>query len=365
MIRVALVRGKHLNPYEAQSYYSMTPAVKITAFCSLTSMPARYPFNVRRLPSPADISFSNRYSMAVLNRMFVDAHCLFGLQKNVRGFDIAHAADTYYGFTWQCIQAKRKGYVKKVVATVWENIPFANEGIGGRTQRKQQVLREVDKFLAVSHDAQRALIKEGCDPHKICVIYPGVDIKRFHPRATSGDPSTFTILFVGRLVPEKGIWVLWKAFSQLKKKYPYIRLIFCGKGADEKKLTALGATVMSSSYDILPEVYRNADCCVMPSLETPTWKEQFGMVIPEALASGLPMVATRAGSIPEVLGNAGLLVNQGNSNMLCTAIERYITSRSLCNQYQKKARQRATTVFDSRQESKKVYSVYRDVLSQP
>ncbi|MCR4326327.1 MAG: glycosyltransferase family 4 protein [Candidatus Roizmanbacteria bacterium] len=364
MMRVAIVRGKHLNQYEAQSYYSMPRTVHITAFGSRTSMHAHYPFIAKNLWSPADVTFSNRYVLGIINRIFVDAHYLGGLEQSLKGFDIAHTADTYYGFTWQCLQAKRKGYVKKVVATVWENIPFANEGIRGRKDRKQQALQEVDWFLAVSHDAQEALLKEGCDRKKITVIYPGVDVNRFKPRTQSTHKPTFDLLYVGRLVPEKGIWILFQAYTKLRKKYPHVQLRLCGRGREEHKLRALGATVISSSYDHLPAVYQAADCCIVPSLETATWKEQFGMVLPEAMASGLPIIASNTGSIPEVLGAAGLLVKPGSISALCRAIEQYMNHTSVLTSYTKKARNRAVNVFDAKQAAQKVYSIYKKVLSQ-
>jgi len=365
-MKIALVRGKHLNPFEMQSYYAMPRDAHLTAFGSRTSMHAHYPFTVRRLWSPADITFSNRYAMGILNRILVDAHYLWGLEEKLRGFDIAHTADTYYGFTWQCLQAKRKGYVKKVVATVWENIPFSNEGIGGRRERKQLALQEVDMFLAVSHGAKEALLKEGCDRKKITVVYPGVDVNRFKPHTRAANkPAFFDLLYVGRLVREKGIWILFQAYSRLRKKYPNLKLQFCGQGREEHKLKTLGATVMSSSYDDLPQVYRAADCCVVPSLETPTWREQFGMVLPEAMASGLSIIASNTGSIPEVLGNAGLLVKPASVNTLCSAIEQYIKSSSLRKEYGAKARARAKNLFNAQRVSKKIYGIYQSVLSPP
>src|SRR5258708_4973788 len=131
MKKVALVRGKFLNLYEMQSFAPLTNRFDMTAFSSLFAIHKRFPFGVVRLLSPMDLP-SFPYRMQVLNRLFVDAHYLYGLEKALDGYDIAHTAETYYGYTQQCLDAKKKGYVKRVVCTVWENIPFNNEGIRGR-----------------------------------------------------------------------------------------------------------------------------------------------------------------------------------------------------------------------------------------
>ncbi len=378
-MHIALVRGKHLNPFETQSYNLLQPEHSITAFGSLSSDPSLFFCPVKRLLSAADITFSNRYAMGLCNRLLVDVHYLFGLEEWLKGFDIAHTADTYYSFTWQCIQAKKKGYVKRVVATAWENIPYSNEGIRGRHRRKQEAIQYIDLFLAVSRGARSALIAEGCNPDKIRIAYPGVDTNRFRPRSLLHiqprglyvGRHDFHILYVGRLVPEKGIWVLLDAFTTMLPSYPHLKLRFCGKGSEEGKLRKSlrqrglehAVSIEFSSYADLHSVYQWADCCVVPSLETSSWKEQFGMVLIEALASGLPVIAFKSGAIDEILGSAGILCKTSDADDLAHALSRIVTNFNLRQKMVLNARNRAESVFSLQKASSRISEGYAAIYT--
>jgi len=177
-MKIAIVRGKYLNKYEMQYYEPLVRKHKLVGFGSLSPIHDKFAFPVVKLPSPMDLP-NFPYKMPILNRLFVDAQYLLGLEEKLRGFDIAHSAETYMHFTQQCLNAKKRGDVKKVVVTVSENIPFANEGIWGRKKFKKRALEEVDHFIAISQRAKEALILEGCPEEKITVIGHHVDTKKF------------------------------------------------------------------------------------------------------------------------------------------------------------------------------------------
>src|SRR5690348_16401037 len=137
MKKIALVRGKFLNAYEMQIFEPLAKKYDITAFGSLYPFHNNFIFPTVKLPSPTDIpEFPKK--MSVLNRLFTDAHYLYGLEEKLKEFDIVHSAETYFHYTQQALDAKKKGYVKKVIATVLENIPFNNEGILGRKEFKER-----------------------------------------------------------------------------------------------------------------------------------------------------------------------------------------------------------------------------------
>lgn len=164
-MKVAIVRGKFLNQYEMQLFEKLPPRFQLTGFASLTPFHDRFSFPVVKLPSPMDLP-DFPYKMQILNRLFIDAHYLWGLEEKLKGFDLVHSAETYYHYTQQGLNARKKGYVKKVIATVLENIPFNNEGIWGRKMFKARARRELDHIVALTHKTKDALIKEGCDPKK-------------------------------------------------------------------------------------------------------------------------------------------------------------------------------------------------------
>lgn len=374
-LKVAVVRGRHLNHFELQTLEPLLQKVDFTGFASLTAIHREYPFPVHFLSSPIDVAYMlaklglrPRLSLGVLNRIFIDTQYLWRLEEKLLGFDIAHTADTYYHFTAQCLIAKRQGYVKKVVATVWENIPFNNEGIRGRRFLKQRAIREIDFFIATTHQAKDTLIEEGCDPRKIKVIYPGIDLTRFKPVIKKRQPEA--ILFVGRLVNEKGIWTIFEAFKKLHKKHPTLRLRFCGEGEEQSRLMIAikksnleqAISVSPVSYDEMPQVYSEADIFVLASESTRYWKEQFGMVLVEAMASGLPVVATRSGAIPEVVEDAGLLIGEGNVDQLESALDKIIRNEKVRKEIQTKGIARSKKMFDAKKNSRHILKVYEQLL---
>ncbi|MBI3342773.1 glycosyltransferase family 4 protein [Candidatus Gottesmanbacteria bacterium] len=254
--KVAIVRGKFLNMYEMQMYEPLVGRYDITAFGSLTCYHDRFVFPVVKLPSPMDLP-EFPYRTSLLNRLFVDAHYLWGLENNLHDFDIIHTAETYFHYTQQCLNAKRKA---KVVATVLENIPFNNEGIRGRRAFKARARRELDHIVALTNKTKDALLAEGADPKKITVIPHFVDTKRFVPAPMR--KTVRTILFCGRLEEYKGVF----DFAEMAKRLPInLRFVMAGTGSQKDKLKRFGVELRSASYDDMPKMYQEADVFVAPS----------------------------------------------------------------------------------------------------
>ncbi|HRN69780.1 MAG TPA: glycosyltransferase family 4 protein [Candidatus Woesebacteria bacterium] len=368
--KIAVVRGKFLNRYEMQTFEYLTDQFDLTAFGSKTPFHDTFSFPVKKMVSPMDVP-DFPYKMQLLNRLFVDAHYLHGLEKSLKGFDIAHSAETYYRYTQQCLNAKQKGCIKKVVVTVLENIPHNNEGIRGRKSYKKRTRDEVDVLIALTQKTKKALITEGADEKKIKVIGSGIDTKHFYPRKNKTN-NKIRILFVGRFEEYKGVFnVLHSAKELLTQKNDIpLEFIFVGKGSQEQKMKILAHTLeiqknvlfTSVPYEKIADIYRSADIFVAPSIDTDTWQEQYGYMLLEAQASGLPIVTTKSGSIPEVVGDAAILVEQQNVKQLTTALTSFIHNQNLRKEYAKKSRTRAETVHDSRVIAQKIADVYTSLL---
>ena len=375
--KIAIVRGKYLNQYEMQSFEPLRARYDITAFSSLMPFHETFAFPVVKLLSPMDVGHFP-YKMQILNRLYKDAQFLYGLENSLEGFDIAHTAETYFNYTQQCLNAKKKGYVKKVVVTVWENIPFNNEGIKGRKEMKQRVVHEADHFIAVSERAKLALLLEGVEEKKISIIHPGVDIKRFTPARSTNDQQIkkIRLLFVGRLEPQKGIFELLEALKLLLSdkilKGYIIELSMVGSISSpvKKKLLqfqielGLTNTVIYKQlpYDTILEAYHNADIFVAPSKADVYWQEQWGMVLTEAQAAGLPIVTTMTGSIAENVADVAVLVQPADVLSLVEGIKKLILNKKERFSLGKKARDRAVKVHDIKFTAKKIDEVYKKVL---
>ncbi|WP_317971598.1 glycosyltransferase family 4 protein [Paenibacillus sp. CCS19] len=168
--------------------------------------------------------------------------------------------------------------------------------------------RSLEETLATRFPAHR---------HKMKYVHLGVDISKFHPNSRRKE-GPFHILFAGRLIPRKGIPVLLKAFRIARKEVPGLRLSIAGgsqKPAYGVHLRRIARELHvpvqfkgNLSRSQMPAFYRSGDCFVCPSQQ----HEAFGLVNVEAMACGLPVIASDIGGIPEIVehGRNGYLVGE-------------------------------------------------------
>ncbi len=185
-------------------------------------------------------------------------------------------------------------------------------------------------------------------PHVVdCTLFRKDSI---HSAADADRP--FTVGYVGRLVKEKGVHVLIEALRRLPDQ---VRLVTIGEGPEEDSLRRLADECGLAGradfrppipYAKIPGALGNMDVLVLPSLETPTWTELFGRVLIEAMACEVPIVASRSGGIPEVVGNAAMLVKPGDSHALATALEHLLNDTPARREIGREGRERALCRFD-------------------
>jgi glycosyltransferase involved in cell wall biosynthesis len=157
------------------------------------------------------------------------------------------------------------------------------------------------------------------------VLGLGVDTSAWSPTDGWSPESPFRIGYVGRLDPHKGVEHLVAAMSDL----PDATLTIVGDGSLREALERdvverdLETRVRFRGFvghDDLPAVYRTLDAVVVPSLASETWVEQFGRVVIEAMAMGVPVVASDTGALPEVVGDAGIVIPSGSPADIASAI---------------------------------------------
>ena len=288
----------------------------------------------------------------------------FSLKKYLKGFDVVYSCDiTRSAYTLASLKDEL-GF--KFILSWWENIPFRAVFDEKTSFHKKLVMDKVDLFLPFTNRAKEVLKLEGVPEEKIEVIYPGVDRERFKPGKKT-EPflnkynipaNTFVVLYTGKLVSWKGVHNLIYAASILKKKgIDNFVFVIAGRGAQKENMIKLikEADVEENfrfldfvSYDEMPQVYRMADVFVLPSYPTMTWQEQFGMVLIEALASGKPVISTMSGGIPEVLGDAGILIPSGDYFQLAENILRLMKDDNLRDALGKKALKIAEELYDAK-----------------
>lgn len=363
-MNIKIIRGAFLNPYEMQNYDDLlnVSGMDVQVVSSKHPISTKTNFPLHKLWSPSDIP-NIPFKYSILNRIFKDAQLLWGLEKLLKGTDIAHVAELYYGYTLQAVMAKRRGVVKKVISTVWETIPGNNEGLKGRRSIKKYARENIDHFVAVTEKAKNCLTKEGISESKITVIPMGIDLERFMPKKSTKNKRDLNILCVARLTPEKGIEDLVEVFLDLRKKYPQIRLTLVGDGQLKNEFKGLkNVSVKTVPYALIHNEYQKADIFCLPSRKTKTWEEQYGMSLIEAMSCGLPIVSTKTGAIPEVCGEVALLGSPQNLRILKQNLEKLIYNKKLREELGKKGRYLAKKNYDRQITCQKIASLYQKVL---
>ena len=199
----------------------------------------------------------------------------------------------------------------------------------------KETLKEADKIIAVSNATKNYVLSLGAKPNKVTVLHNGVDLKRFKPmpekreemRRKLGIPhGSIVVLTVRRLVYKNGIDTLIESANLVVKKNSKIVFLAIGKGPDfnnvQVRIKQLGIernfklTGFVQDED-LPLYYNAADLFVLPSKSG----EGLPLVALEAMACGLPVVATNVGGIREIMNNKyGKLVPPNNADLLANAI---------------------------------------------
>jgi glycosyltransferase involved in cell wall biosynthesis len=191
---------------------------------------------------------------------------------------------------------------------------------------RRKLAREGNLFLCASSFIRQKLLETGFPESRTHTHYIGVDCQTIRPRADFEE--TPLILHVARLVEVKGTRYLLRAFATVARKYDRVRLLIIGDGPLRRQLhaltTSLGLRDRVEFLGAVPHVavlswMRKAAMLVLPGIRTATGREEgLGMVLLEAAATGLPIVGSRVGGIPECMleGKTGFLVPERDEDAL-------------------------------------------------
>lgn len=385
-MRIAIVRGASLNKFEMQYYEPLAARHEITCFGSTKPVYdiTEIYLPIVKLPCLGQVLGFVPGAIKALSYLFGDPQGLIGLESKLAGFDIAHTAELFSFYTHQALLAKKRGKVMKVVATISENIPFNQEWYPKQKALKEFALTNLDHILAIGGLSKEAVVVEGYPKEKVTVVPHGLDLKRFRPKKKDEKLAKrlglkiddFVILSVGRLVWEKGFYGLLLAAYELTKDQDLLnknlKFLFVGAGPEKEDLIKLRdrlglkkKVIFSQNlpYDSMAKVYNLANIFVLASIPTATWQEQFGMVLIEAMACGLPVVSTRSGGIPETVGGEGILVTPNNWSELAEALRKLILDQKLRQGLSKKGREWVKKRFDRMIIAQRIEKIYQKVLA--
>ena len=385
-MKIGLIRGAYLSQFEMQTCEHLLGRADLEAYHININ---RFPTNIIKVPIKHLRSIDDPFTfispkLGFYFNLFLQAtngldYWHYGLEKILAGKDIAHTYETFNAFSWQALQAKKK-YGTKLVVTSWENRPYAAERFAAKRRMKYEVMAGTDLFLAITPRAARCLELEGADPSKIRVLPYGINTERFQPRAKPADwqqklglkPDDFVIVSVAALRWEKGVFDILHAFKSLTLSRPgrALKLIFAGSGPEADRLKELAARIGLADrviftrfpYDQMHAAYNVADVFVLGSTARPGWLEQLGYVLPEAMASGTPVISTLHGSIAEVVGDCGILVPPSDFIGLAGAMQRLMDSPAEREHFARIGRARAIAEFDSAKQAERLLEAYESLM---
>jgi glycosyltransferase involved in cell wall biosynthesis len=171
------------------------------------------------------------------------------------------------------------------------------------------------------------------------------------------------------MLPGKGLNVLADALAALAGE-PW-RLLVVGDGPEraefERRLSVSGLLQRAQftgaiSFDLIPDYFQHMDMLVIPTETTKRIREQFGRVIVEAMASGVPVIGSTCGAIPEVIGEAGLVFPERDAGALAAALRRMLSDHELRQNMAKAGRPRVEHNYSYERVAEKTYELYQRVM---
>lgn len=287
--------------------------------------------------------------------------------QHIRDFqpDIVHIDEEPYNVaTWQALYHAKKINAKSLFFS-WQNIK--RDYVPPFRWGEQWVFNNIDYALVGTDDAGEVMRAKGYHGQMATIPQFGTDSDLFKP-AESHKERPFTIGFIARIVPEKGVESLLRAVAQLQGDWR-LRLVSGGSAIEEMKILAQSLNIDDKVEFVgqlpstdLPAEYHKIDTLVLPSLTRPNWKEQFGRVIVEAMASGVPVIGSDSGAIPTVIGNAGLIVPEDDVTALAQSIQQLMDKPPLRADLIQQGRERFLAHFTHESIAQATVAVYRKML---
>jgi glycosyltransferase involved in cell wall biosynthesis len=326
--------------------------------------------------NPDDVDFLDELNPGVVPvpraNFLYSPYNMFNLSRSLKKYNINLFHSVHY--------VAPLGHKLPIVLTLHDMLPFefpqSIENVSRRTAFKkvQKTIDKASKIIAVSRSTKSDVLKHfRIDPDKITVIHNGVDARFFDKidlRKTRNFRERYQlhfpfILYAGNVRPHKNITRIIECMEILNEP-PFDELRFVIAGYDISKNKSLRGMIskkgLSDRIRILGYIdkviylYKLASIFINPSLY-----EGFGVSALEAMAVGTPVIVSNKSALPEIAGDAALLVDPYNTNEFADAIKRIMKEQKLRNSLIKKGKERAAE-FTWQDSVSKLLKIYYEVL---
>ena len=377
----ALVDAGHsVDVISGQPYPHVDPRVKLIKMPGLnlfeTGLGSLRPHHLRSMTNI--IEWTGKLTGA-----FSEPHC-FGrrvfkyLKKHGRDYDIIHDNQC---LSWGMLKLQKNKFplVTTIHHPITSDLSIALKAANSWGERllirrwhsfltmQKKVATRLDNVVTVSERSQQDIAAAfDIAPESINLIYNGIDTGEFRPLSNI-ERKRFRIMATASAdAPLKGVRYLLEALARLIPRYPALELLMVGQpkpGGDTEQLIAtLNLSkhiqfVSGISTEELVKHYAEAEVVVVPSVY-----EGFGLPAGEAMACSVPVVSTNGGALPEVVGDAGMVVPIKNSKAIAEAVASLFDDEGKREQLGRAGRQRIEQLFCWQRAAQQVTAYYQQVL---
>ena len=231
---------------------------------------------------------------------------------------------------------------------------------------QMHVARQLDPIIVVSENTRKDLVRDfKVDIKKTRKVLHGIDHLTFRPINGIKRKPNQLITTASADVPLKGLIYLIRAYDLLLKDFPELELIVIGKlrdGPTSKELNKRGIKnkvkfVSDLTSNQIAKLYAESTIAVSPSVY-----EGFGFPAGEAMSCGIPLVSTNGGSLPEVVGDAGIIVNHSDPASLYQGIKQLLDNDEKRLVYGKMGRKRVLDKFTWKRAAQELVNVYKEAI---
>lgn len=275
-------------------------------------------------------------------------------------------------------------HIHPAVVTVHDLIPLLVQGDAQLDTQRHTLeriffrlaisgLRRADSLIAISEYTRQSIIKAlGYPAERIHVVYRAVDLERFQPMEVVPtiygelglEPDKDYILYLGSDDPRKNLSGLIQAFAQIHSRFPQARLIKAGAShfaGERQRLVQLIADLSLQDKVVflenLPDKHLPALYNLIRVFVLPSFYEGFGLPALEAMACGAPVLASQRASLPEVVGEAGMLFDPDDIHLLADYLEQLLGDPDLRQQLSRAGRMHASQ-FSLERQAQQTLAVY-------
>ncbi len=314
---------------------------------------------------------------------FAEPHC-FGrrvfkyLNRHGRHYDIIHDNQC---LSWGMLKLQKKGFplVTTIHHPITSDLQIALNAASDWKARllikrwhsfltmQKKVAKRLDNVVTVSERSQQDIASAfELKPADISLVYNGIDTEEFRPMPAIAKKPFRIMATASADAPLKGVRYLLEAVAELVKDYPQLELLMVGQpqpgGATEQLIQRLNIAdriifVSGISTEQLVTHYAEAQLVVIPSVY-----EGFGLPAGEAMACGVPVVSTDGGALPEVVGDAGVIVPVKDSQAIAQAVSALLDNPSQREAMSVAGRLRVEALFCWTKAARQMTDYYSQVL---